>query len=509
MQAGFSDNDLRRIEKQGRSVERIREQLALFQKGPRFIVLDRSCSAGDGVVVLENAEMKLLKDRYEDAVCSEHFYVFVPASGAASRMFRRWHQFMQKKDFDGSEEGDLFARELPGFAFYDDLERVIEREGESLDELLQEKRYSRILRYVLTSEGLNYADLPKALLKFHRYGGVSRTPLEEHLSESARYVRDGSETCRIHFTLSPEHRYDAAAYLASAVPEYKARFGVQYEVSLSEQLPETDTIAVDASNQPFRDARGELVFRPGGHGALLKNLNSLGGDGVFLKNIDNVVPESLQEETARSKKILGGFMVSLRDEIFTFLRVLDGGDGNEAELDRAVSFCREKLFVRFPPDLAARSREHRREYVYDVLNRPLRVCGVVRNEGEPGGGPFWVREEDGRQSLQIVEGAQVDFGSKGQKDIWESSTYFNPVDIVCSVRDHQGRKYDLENYVDREACLISEKSLEGRDLKALELPGLWNGSMSRWNTVFVEVPLITFNPVKTVEDLLRKEHRVS
>jgi hypothetical protein len=325
--------------------------------------------------------------------------------------------------------------------------------------------------------------------------------------EAALYVRNAEGICRIHCTVSEEHRSDVEDYFSRVRKYYEARYNVRFDFRLSTQLASTNTIAVDMENRPFRDSRGMLVFRPGGHGALLENLNAIDGDIIFLKNIDNVVPDRLKGITVRYKKILGGYLVKLQEEIFEYLRLLSSEEMDKKFLSKAASFCEERLNVVFPPGFDGVSDVERRHFIVDRLNRPLRVCGMVRNVGEPGGGPFWVEEEgDGTQSLQIVEEIQVDLRSERQKTIWRSATHFNPVDLVCGVRDYRSKKFDLSRFVNRKAVSITQKSEEGRDLRALELPGLWNGSMARWNTIFVEVPIETFNPVKTVDDLLREQH---
>ncbi len=379
-------------------------------------------------------------------------------------------------------------------------------EGEDIECCIRERRCGDILDFILTSRGLDYARLPKALLKFHAYPGHSRTALEEHLVEAIRYVRDAANTCRIHFTVSEEHESLFENLLSRVSGDYENLFGVRYEVNVTKQHHSTDTITCDMENRPFRGRSGEIIFWPGGHGALLKNLNAIDGDIIFIKNIDNVVPDRLKDTTLLHKKILGGYLVGLQDEIFRNLSLLSGKQVEEELLSKVVRFCQEKLFLSIPDELWNESMSAKREHLFRILNRPIRVCGMVKNEGEPGGGPFWV-EENGIWSLQIVEQNQLDLDSEEQNDIWKSSTHFNPVDLVCGVRNYRGEKFDLNRYVDMDAIFVSKKPYEDRELKALELPGLWNGSMAFWNTVFLEVPLETFNPVKTVDDLLRKAHQ--
>jgi hypothetical protein len=378
--------------------------------------------------------------------------------------------------------------------------------GEDVEKCIREGRCADLFDFTLTRRGLNYAWLPKALLKFHTYSGYTRTALEEHLVEAALYVRDARKICRIYFTISEEHESQFRKMISKVRDKYENLFGVQYEIAVTTQHPSTDTISVDMENNPFRDENGEIVFRPGGHGALLKNLNAIDGDIIFIKNIDNVVPDRLKEITVNFKKIVGGYLVQLQDQIFRNLKLLSGSRAEEELLSGVVRFCEEKLFISFPDGFSNRPISARREYILGILNRPIRVCGMVRNEGEPGGGPFWVEENETR-SLQVVEQSQLDPDSREQNEIWKSSTHFNPVDLVCGIRNSQGEKFDLNLYVNRDAVLISKKSHGSRELKALELPGLWNGSMALWNTIFIEVPTETFNPVKTVEDLLRKPHQ--
>ncbi|MBW2675770.1 MAG: DUF4301 family protein, partial [Deltaproteobacteria bacterium] len=443
---------------------------------------------GDGIVSVPDSDREALVSEHNRAAEQERMTKFVPASGAASRMFRGWFEWYETENFNTSEDAVILEKQLPHFAFYDDLSRAVARDGRDINALLREDPRG-ILEYILTPKGLNYTHLPKALLKFHAYPGHSRTSLEEHLVEAAMYVQDERHICRLHITLSEEHRRDIEDYLTLIRGRYETEYDVRFEIALSVQSSSTNTAALDREGRPFRDEDGRIVFRPGGHGALLKNLNAIEGDVLFVKNIDNIVPDRLKPETVLYKKILGGYLLKLQGEIFHHLRSLSGNAPDERQLSGVAGFCRERLSRAVPP------------------TRPLRVCGMVRNEGEPGGGPFWVEEQDGTRSLQIVEKTQVDMRSKRQGAIWESSTYFNPVDLVCGTRDYRGEKFDLERYVDGNTWTVSHKSYEGQSLKVLELPGLWNGSMAGWNTVFIAVPSATFNPVKTVEDLLRDEHR--
>jgi len=503
----FTDEDRTVFEQRGITEDAVIAQVRLFTEERRTLTLNRPCRVSDGIAVIGDSDIDGLAALHDGAAAEGRMTKFVPASGAASRMFRDWYGYYTTEGFDGSGEGAALVRDLPGYAFYRDLTAVLSRDGEDLQDLSRRGRYRTILEYILTDRGLNYVHLPKALIAFHAYGDHARTALEEHLVEAASYVRDASGRAAMHVTLSAEHQRGVEAHIERVRKEYEGTLGVTFDISLSLQHPSTDTIAVDGDNRPFRDASGRLVFRPGGHGALLKNLGEIGGDIIFVKNIDNVVPDRMKDETIRYKKVLGGYLVALQGEVFRCLRMLEQGAGDEKGLTETTRFAGEKLSLTVPADFHRFSPGAQRDFLFDRLNRPLRVCGVVKNEGEPGGGPFWVDEEGGMQSLQIVESVQIDRESEAQRDIWRSATHFNPVDLVCGVRDFRGEPFDLGHFVDREGYIVAEKSFEGRGLRALEHPGLWNGAMARWNTVFVEVPLATFNPVKTIDDLLRREHR--
>jgi hypothetical protein len=400
-----------------------------------------------------------------------------------------------------------FMENLPRFPFFSRLHGAMTRNGLDLDDLLRRGQYGPILDAILSSPGLDFASLPKGLVDFHRDPRGERTAFEEHLVEAAATVRDRNGLCRLHFTVSSEHRGRFEEALRRVKPRYEERCGVQFQVDFSEQRPSTDAIAVDLNDRPFRLDDGQLLLRPGGHGALLENLDALHGDIVFIKNIDNVVPDRLKGPTVLWKRILSGLLVKVQGQIFSHLEALSAGAGGQRKAKEAMDFAVAELSIPPPPGLWPAGPDGQRTYLLRALRRPLRVCGVVRNQGEPGGGPFWVEDPEGLSSLQIVESVQVDLDSPQQRRIWETATHFNPVDLVCGVRDGQGIPYDLRRFTDPSAVLITRKSKDGLAVKALEHPGLWNGAMARWNTIFVEVPLITFNPVKTIDDLLREEHR--
>ena len=505
----WSARDLKRIALEGLTIEEVERQLALFRQGVSPVRLNRPCHVGDGIVLLSQKEQKHFIAAYEEALRTKRFMKFVPASGAASRMFKEWHRCLHERGFTTEAEREAFVRDLKRYAFFQDLKNTIAAKGRDIEDLIRAKADADLLRFILTEEGLNYGQLPKALLKFHHYPEGSRTALEEHLIEAALYTRDPRKCSRIHCTVSREHENAVRDRLERVIGDYESRLNTVLEVGLSTQETATNTIAVDPEKRPFRGKDGGLVFRPGGHGALLQNLNRLDADIVFLKNIDNCVPDRLKPETVLWKKILAGYLITLQDGIFRRLRLLSARDARDGDLTEIAAFCRQKLQMVLPPGFLRRTPAERRSFLFESLNRPLRVCGMVKNEGEPGGGPFWVDPSDGRGplSLQIIEESEIDRNDPGQMKIWQSSTHFNPVDLVCGIRDYRGEKFDLLRFVDQSRSTISSKSEQGRELLALERPGLWNGSMAFWNTLFVETPLAAFNPVKTVRDLLRPQHQ--
>ena len=489
------------LKSKGISSEQVQQQIENFRQGFPYMKLQRPAPVGDGIIRLTPDQIERYIDYYQHNLGGISVVKFVPASGAASRMFKDFFGLMQSPDQQDQYPKAVAALErAKDFAFYQELETAMASDGLDLDQQLQDRNFGVVLDYVLNEKGLNYGFLPKGLLAFHRYQGSYRVPMEEHMVEAAHYGKNKDGGARLHFTVSPQHLSWFKKIEESAKQQYEQQFGVTFQIAYSEQKPSTDTIAVDMQNEPFRNDDGSLLFRPGGHGALLENLNEIDGDIIFVKNIDNVVPDHLKAETYRYKRALGGLLLALRAEIFNFLTRLDEDD--VAAVEEAAMFLQEDLNVK-----PAEGQPIDKAYVHQKLNRPIRVCGMVKNEGEPGGGPFWTLGSDGAVSLQIVETSQVDPDDPHQQEIVRQSTHFNPVDLVCSTTNYLGQKFDLLKYRDPNTGFISQKSKDGRDLKALELPGLWNGSMADWNTIFVEVPVITFNPVKTVNDLLRKEHQ--
>ena len=517
----FTEEDLSQILEHGLTPEEVSRQLELFKSSSPYLNLARPCIKGDGIQQISAEQAKVLINLYERKIKERKCVKFVPASGAASRMFktllavlgqdRPVEKTLVEKEARAGHKDSLellkFMTGVERFAFFNDLVLGMSKQGHEITSLLKTGTFREIIRFLLTESGLNYASLPKGLLKFHSYSDGNRTSFEEHLVEAVSWVTDQERLCRLHFTVSPEHREKFESLLDTVKPVFEKKYQVTFRVSFSIQKSSTDTIAVDLKGNPFRDRDGRLFFRPGGHGALIENVNDLRGDIVFIKNIDNVVPDSLKADTIQWKKILGGYLITLQDRIFTFLGRLSSEPVDNRYLNEVMTFMEDELFMNPHDYLSSESLEEKKKFCEEQLNRPIRVCGMVKNEGEPGGGPFWVRDASGEISRQIVESAQVDPNALDQQSILASATHFNPVDLVCGVCDWQGRPFTLQRYVDEKAVFISRKSKDGKDLKALEHPGLWNGAMAGWITLFAEVPISTFNPVKTVNDLLREEHQ--
>ena len=496
------------LEKKGISEAQIAEQLACFEKGFPFLQLDGAASIEKGILAPAENELNTYLQAWDTYKQSDKNIVkFVPASGAASRMFKNLFEFLGADyDIPTTDFEKKFFNNIQDFAFYTDLNVACEKNnGKGIETLVNEGNYKPVVANLLEEAGLNYGALPKGLLKFHKYDNGARTPLEEHLVEGALYAAGTTGKVNVHFTVSTEHRDLFKALVEEKVSEYAQKYNIEYSVSFSEQKPSTDTIAADMENKPFRD-NGKLLFRPGGHGALIENLNDLDADIVFIKNIDNVVPDRLKDETVTYKKLIAGVLVTLQKQAFEYLELLDSGKYTHEQLEEIIRFVQQDLCCR-KTDIKELEDAELVIYLRNKLNRPMRVCGMVKNVGEPGGGPFLAYNPDGTISLQILESSQIDMKDEEKKAMFEKGTHFNPVDLVCAVRDYKGNKFDLVKYVDKATGFISYKSKSGKELKALELPGLWNGAMSNWNTVFVEVPLGTFNPVKTVNDLLREQHQ--
>ena len=515
----FTECDHKQFREKEISPHVVEEQLAIFRRGIPFTKLARPCTIGDGITVLTSSDLNSYAKVFHQALLSGRVTKFVPASGAASRMFKSLLAYRNVGVEHTRQEGpsgflsetdqqacQKFFGSIRSFAFFEDLADEVSQQGFEMSNLLQARDYWPIVDSLLFSPGLDYGRLPKGLIKFHRYSQHSRTPIEEHIFEGLDYAKDSTNTARLHFTVAPEHRERVRQHL-SAIRVYPDFETVSLDITCSEQKSSTETLAVDLRNQPFRGSDGKLVFRPGGHGALLENLNDLQGDIVFVKNIDNVVHDRFKDTTILYKKALGGCLINIQEQLFGFLNILLHEEPTHEHFQQMMVFARKFLSLPMPTDILHWEDKPKKGFFIQQFNRPVRVCGVVPNTGEPGGGPFWVRHQNGSLSIQIVESSQVDPDLKDQQTLWKSSTHFNPVDLVCGIKDFEGKSFDLKEYSDPDAGSIAQKSHEGRDLKALELPGLWNGAMANWNTVLVEVPPITFNPVKTVFDLLRPEHQ--
>lgn len=504
----ITSQDRELLDQKGISEEQIAEQLDYFRKGFPYLKLADAASVEKGIFTPDTDEQKNYLNAWEAYTKTDKKIVkFVPASGAASRMFKNLFEFLDadyntpQTDFEKK-----FFTKIREFAFFNDLDcACVEKYGKPVSSLFAADDYKSVVASLLKVFGLNYGSLPKGLIKFHSYEAGNRTPLEEHLVEGALYASNKNGKVNVHFTVSPEHRLLFEKLVDEKAGLFARKYGVDYNVSFSEQKSSTDTIAVDMDNQPFRDDN-KLLFRPGGHGALIENLNDLEADVIFIKNIDNVVPDRLKGDTVLYKKLIAGVLVSLQQQAFSYLELLDSGKYTHDQVIEMLQFLQKRLLCK---NLETKYLEDSELVIYlkNKLNRPMRVCGMVKNVGEPGGGPFLAYNSDGTISLQILESSQIDMDDCQMKAMFEKGTHFNPVDLVCAVRNYRGDKFDLTKYVDKATGFISYKSKNGKELKALELPGLWNGAMSDWNTIFVEVPLSTFNPVKTINDLLREEHQ--
>jgi hypothetical protein len=503
----FTEADRRLFEEKNISIEKINHQIKNFVNGFPFVNLGAAATPGNGILVLTEDEIKDSMEYFENHFKKYKIVKMVPASGAASRMFKNLFTYMDGKDTTASKDVVEFIERIEDFAFYPALKRSLLNDDYNIDHLLADGDFKTIISYLLEEKGLGYASLPKGLLDFHRYEEDARTPLEEHLMEGLEYSTDKDGITHVHFTVSPEHKEKFIKKAAEAINSSTKLKQGHFEISWSVQKPSTDTIAVDPNNNPFRNPDGSILFRPGGHGALIENLNDLDTDIAFIKNIDNVVPDKLKAPTYIYKKVIGGILMKLSHEVKEILEKLNNKLVDEKELDRYLDFASRKLNLDVTSRINGYSIDKRRKMLFDMLNRPLRVCGMVKNEGEPGGGPFLVKDKNGNKSLQIVETSQIDLYNEGQKKILQQATHFNPVDLVCKLKDYKGHRFDLHKFVDPETGFISQKSKDGKDLKAQELPGLWNGAMAHWITIFIEVPIDTFNPVKTVNDLLRPQHQ--
>jgi len=514
----FSEKDIIQIENKGISIDKVKNQIQLFNRGLPFINLKESATIHHGITKVTNEEKQHFINHFDAKRNEISILKFVPASGAATRMFKFLFQFLKEYNSDKesinsyinkhkAKDMSVFLIGLEKTPFYTEVVNKIKKTIQNFNTLSDNEQKLVFIKTMLNEDQLNYSFYPKGLLPFHQYKDHIATAFEEHLFEAALYASTKSEA-KLHFTISEKHNHKFDKEFKRIEEIVEAKTNTKFDITFSHQKQSTDTIALTPKNEPFRDADGSILFRPSGHGALLENLNNLDADIIFIKNIDNVVVFKFEEEVAQYKKMLGGILLELQEQAFKYLKQLEEENIKEEELIVVAQFLSDKMNVNISSEFEKYSTKYQIEYLREKLNRPIRVCGIVKNEGEPGGGPFWVKDESGTVALQIVESAQIDKKNKHQKEIFKSATHFNPVDLVCGIKDYKGKKFNLTKFVDSKTAFITKKTISGKDLKALELPGLWNGSMANWNTIFVEVPLITFNPVKTINDLLKAPHQI-
>ncbi|MCC1484291.1 DUF4301 family protein [Winogradskyella immobilis] len=515
----FTEEDIKQIENKGLTPKEVKSQIELFKKGVPYTNIFEAATIGNGITQLNKANIGDAIAVFESRKETLCLLKFVPASGAATRMFKFLFKFV--KEYNPEKESInsyinknklkdlmLFMIGLDKFPFYDQVCRHIISNNIKVNSLSENQLAYTFVHAMLDEDQLNLCNYPKGLLPFHKYkNDVISTAFEEHLFESVLYASK-EEAAKIHFTISERFKGKFINEFKRIQEKIEILTNSKFDISYSYQHESTDTIAVTLKDEPFRNKDGSLLFRPSGHGALLKNLNELDADIIFIKNIDNVVVKKYKEVVAKYKKVLAGILIGFQEKIFQYLIDLENNQIIEGDLIKVAEFLTRELNVKISQDFEKYSNKYKIEYLRDKLNRPIRVCGMVKNEGEPGGGPFWVKNESGNLSLQIVESAQINLKDKNQKEILKNATHFNPVDIVCGIKNYKGEKFNLEDFVDKKAAFITMKTKVGKDLKALESPGLWNGSMAFWNTIFVEVPIMTFNPVKTVNDLLKSPHQL-
>lgn len=511
----YTKEDLAQFKQRGIKSEAIDSQLANFEKGFDYVNLSEAATIGNGIIQVQPEEEERLVDTYDKACEKLDILKMVPASGSATRMFKDLYAFMDNYHGTTEEFLDLVQHKEPGtihyffekmdeLPFYGHLSDVMWKDGKDIQRMINKREFCEILKYLLTKKGLNYGNTPKGLIDFHIYRDFVRTAFDEHIVEGALYARE-KDTSHIHFTVSEEYMPLFQARQKKISKIFEKMFHVKYDITYSVQKPSTDTVSIDSEGQLLRDENGQIIFRPGGHGALIHNLNELKADIIFIKNIDNVVPDRSKGDTVKYKKILAGILLEVQEKVAGFLSVL-----NKRPTDEDLATIESYLPTIGYKEAEGRTfadRKERIRHLQQLLDRPIRVCGMVKNEGEPGGGPFWVKTADSSSRLMIIESAQANLKDKEQKKVFDHSTHFNPVDLVCCVKSPKGKKYDLEKFIDPAQGFITTKSYKGKEIKVQELPGLWNGAMANWITLFVEVPLTTFTPVKTVFDLFRFEHR--
>jgi hypothetical protein len=512
----FTKKDIKQINSNGLTVEQVMTQLNYFETGIKPINLKDAATIDNGILRFNKNEQESYLNYYENNKSNYSILKFVPASGAATRMFKFLFEFL--KDYDSSKgsinayinkhkvpELTLFIIGIEKFPFYSEVLNLV---PDNYNQLSSDEKIVAFIKTMLSQDKLNYGKLPKGLLAFHQYKNEVSTAFKEHLYEASQYASNNN-CAKLHFTISEEHTQKFKNEFDDIQKKTSEKTDTKFDVSFSHQKHKTDTIAVDPKNEFFREDNGQLLFRPSGHGALIENLNDINDDIIFIKNIDNVVTPKLKDSVIAYKKILAGVLLKTQQHIFSYLNVLEDNSISEKEIITIANFLSTNLNIVINPEFEKYSTKYQIEYLVNKLNRPLRVCGMVKNEGEPGGGPFWVKSENGTVSLQIVESAQIDTDNKQQKAILKKATHFNPVDLVCSIKNYKGEQFNLLNFVDHNTAFISSKTRLGKKLKALELPGLWNGAMANWNTIFIEVPLDTFNPVKNVNDLLKPSHQLN
>jgi len=508
----FTKEDKAQLEEKSITEKKIQEQIVTFKEGIPFVTLEKAAIIGDGISKFSKDEEQQFINIYEGKAATLALLKFIPASGAASRMFKALFNFLTayipKEESlaayiarTNDKDIEKFSQGLEDFPFYTDVKSRIPENLETVGEELH-----AIVSKLLSENALNYGFYPKGLLPFHKYKTITATAFKEHLREGALYAATNG-VAKLHFTISEQHETMFNFELNEIRATISEETNTNFEVSYSFQKSATDTIAVTKNNEPFRNEDGSILFRPGGHGALIENLNDQNADVIFVKNIDNVVVLNNIDAVARSKKILAGVLLKAQETVFSYQKSIEESPTETSLLVKIKTFLEKELNVRFTADYSALSDTEKLKAVKEKLFRPIRICGMVKNEGEPGGGPFWILDANKATSLQIIESAQIDMSNQEQVTILKDATHFNPVDLVCGVRNYKGEKYDLLNYVDPKQGFITGKTKDGKELKALELPGLWNGAMAYWNTIFVEVPLVTFNPVKSVNDLLKPSHQ--
>ena len=509
----FTDQEISEIREHGLTEKQVASQIKLFENGVPNVKLIAAATISKGIFKLSEQEELNYREFYEHKKKNLEILKFTPASGAASRMFKSVFKFLNDYDAEketvndyleraGSNAMKLFFANYEKFPFYDQIIDQLDEEELATE---SSKKYA-FIKKMMNADGENFGNLPKGLIPFHYYGSYSATAFEEHLYEAAAYA-ERDDHAKLHFTVSPEHKEAFENEFSDIESSVSTSTNTNFDVSYSFQKPETDTIAVTPDNKMYRKEDGSLLFRPGGHGALIENLNDVDADVIFIKNIDNVLINSKIQDLAKSKRMLAGVLLAKQEQVFKYARLLDEDSITGSELKELLKFLENEFSTRISDEFDSFSKEEKKSYLMNILDRPLRVCGMVKNEGEPGGGPFWVADKEGEVALQIIESAQVNTKDPKQEEIFKNSTHFNPVDIVAGVRNYKGEKYNLLDFVNPDLAFIANKTDGGNEIKALELPGLWNGAMALWNTLFVEVPLETFNPVKTVNDLLKPSHQ--